>query len=234
MASGRRFTMLPKPIRNIAVIALICCGTILTNAQSQPTQLEVPNAPIPIHVLVQSPADTKTKLQIICLFQSTSANTLHGSLTEINEKLSGLLDQIRKPESFAGILGETLLITPPPGKMTADKIFIIGLGDSQSYTPQRMELVGSIVYREADRLGIDHPFFAPTVLDGGVTGFSTSETAEWFIHGFLRAAASEKQLAGAGYARGITIGELTFLAGATHAKDTRDGIAKACAAATGK
>jgi hypothetical protein len=226
--------MLIKQIRSAAVVAMICCGAILLNGQSAPTQLEVPSAPIPIHVLVQSPADTKTKLQIICFFQSASANTLHGSLTEINEKLGGLLDQIRKPDSFAGNLGETLLIAPPPGKVTSDKILIIGLGDSQSYTPQRMELVGSIVYREASRLGIGHPYFAPTVLDGGVTGFSTSETAEWFMRGFLRAAATEKQLAGAGYAGGIAIRELTFLAGAAHAKDTRDGIMKTWAAATRK
>jgi hypothetical protein len=225
--------MMPKQIRSVAVVALICCGVILAGGQSQPTQLEVPNAPIPTYVLVQSPADTQTALQVICLFQSDPANRLHGSLTEINEKLGGLLDQIRNPASFAGSFGETLLITPA-GKMSAKQLLIVGLGDSKSYTAQRMELVGAIVYREAARLGVEHPFFAPTVLDGGVTGFSTGDTAAWFIRGFLRAAATEKQLVSAGNSAGLTIRALTFLAGAAHATDTRDGIAKAYATGGGK
>jgi Cytosol aminopeptidase family, N-terminal domain len=222
--------MMTKQIRSTALVALICCSAILVG-QSAPAQLEVPNATIPTHVLVQSPAETKTALQVICLFKSDPTNTLHGSLVEINEKLGGLLDQIRKPASFAGIFGETLLIGPPLTKMSAKQILIVGLGDSQSYTPERMELVGSIVYREASRLRVEHPFFAPTVLDGGVTGFSTGDTAAWFIRGFLRAAATEKQLVGAGASAGMSVRELTFLAGATHANDTRDGIVKAYTAA---
>jgi hypothetical protein len=223
--------MMTNPARQLAAISSILFAAITAHAQSQPTQLEVPNAPIPTHVLVQSPADTQTALQVICLFQSDPANTLHGSLLEINQKLGGLLDQIRKPTSFAGDLGETLLITPTSGKMSARQILIIGLGEPKSYTPQRMELVGSIVYREASRLGVRDPFFAPTVLDGGLTGFSTGDTAEWFIRGFLRAAATEKQLASSRNAPGVPVRSITFLAGASHAHDTLDGIAKAYASA---
>ena|ERR1700685_4112547 len=222
--------MMTKQARNLFTVLFLCYASSLVAGQSAPTRLEVPNAAVPTHVLIQSPAETTTDLQVICLFQSEPKNTLHGSLTEIDEKLGGLLDQIRKPTSFAGILGETLLITPPPGKLSAKRILLVGLGDSQSYTPQRMELVGSIVYREANRLQIEHPFFAPTVLDGGVTGFSTGDTAEWFIRGFLRAKATEKQLVDAGASKGATIRDLTFLAGSAHANDTRDGIAHAYAA----
>ena len=226
--------MTSRHFRLALSFSAILLATLLAHAQSQPTRLEVPGAPIPTYVLVQSPADTRTALQVVCLFQSDPVNTLHGSLAEINERLGGLLDQIRKPTSFAGNLGETLLIAPAAGKMSAKKLLIVGLGDSQTYTPQRMELVGSIVYREASRLGVESPFFAPTVLDGGVTGIGTGETATWFIRGFLRAAATQKQLVSAGDASGVTIHDLTFLAGAQHAKDTRDGIAKAYAEAAGK
>ena len=141
-----------------------------------------------------------------------------------------MLDRIRKPESFAGSLGETLLIFPASKQLSAKQLLIVGLGDSKSYTPQRMELVGAIVYREAVRLGDTHPFFAPTVLDGGVTGFSTGETASWFVRGFFRAAETEKTLASAGLTQGAAIRELTFLAGPAHADDTRDAIAKQYAA----
>lgn len=71
------------------------------------------SAPISAQVLVQSPAETDTELQIICLFESSPENTLHGSLAVINQKLQGLLDQIRNPTLFRGDLGETLLLVPP-------------------------------------------------------------------------------------------------------------------------
>jgi hypothetical protein len=220
----------PRILKATAWVAILYL--FAAQAQPHPVALDVPGAPIPTRVLVQSPADTQTELQVICLFQSDPSNTLHGSLAEINERLHGVLDQIRKPMRFTGSLGETLLITPG-GKIPTKRLLIIGLGDSQSFTPQRLELVGAIVYHEASRLGVASPFFAPTILDGGVTRFATGETAQWFVRGFIHAAATEKILASAGDANGATVRELTFLAGAQHAKDTAEGIAKGYAEAAG-
>ena len=44
-----------------------------------PTVIDIANAPIPIQVLVQSPADTETDMQVICLFRSSPVNTMHGA-----------------------------------------------------------------------------------------------------------------------------------------------------------
>src|SRR5712672_4515350 len=90
-------------------------------------------------------------------------------------------------------LGETLLLQPT-GSLTAKRVLMVGLGDSQTFTPERMELVGAIAYREASRLGVAHPFFAPTTLDGGVTKFTTGQVSEQVIGGFFRAANTEKLL----------------------------------------
>ncbi len=196
-------------------------------AETKPAEFQVSKAPIPTRVLVQSPAETDTELQIICLFASAPENTLHGSLVEINEKLKGLLDKIRKPEVFRGDLGETILIVPPAGSLAARKLLIIGLGDSESFTAQRMEFVGSIVYRESNRLGVAHPFFAPTILDGGVTTFGTGLVAENFYGGFLRAARTEKILKDGGASAGKVLQDLTFLAGPTHAADTQHALQEA-------
>jgi|SRR5271163_2036156 len=193
-------------------------------AQAKPAEFQVSNAPIPTRVLVQSPAETGAELQIIGLFESAPENTLHGSLTEMNEKLKGLLDKIRKPELFRGELGETILIVPPAGSLAARRLLIIGLGDSENFTPLRMDFVGSIVYRESNRLGIAHPFFAPTILDGGVTKFNTGQVAESFYGGFLRAARTEKMLKEAGASQGQALQDLTFLAGPTHAADTQHAL----------
>jgi hypothetical protein len=198
-------------------------------AQSPINVIDIANAPIPIQVRVQSPAETKTDLQAICLFRSSPENTLHGSLTEMNEKLKGLMDRIRKPDLFRGELGETLLLAPPAGSLGAKRLLIIGLGDAQTFAPQRMQLVGEVLYDEASRLGVAHPYFAPTILDGGVSKFTTGEVAEQAITGFLRAAATDKLLRDANASPGQPVTALTFLAGGKNAAGTRDGIEKAMA-----
>jgi hypothetical protein len=221
-----RFMVLGLTIMGAPALLPVMTGSAQAASQSVPTEIHI-NAAIPATVLVQSPADTHTELQIICLFESVPANTLRGSLNEMNEKLKGLLSIIRSPDLFRGLLGETLLINPPAGSLFAKRLMVIGLGDAQTYAPQRMELVGSIVYREANRLGIEHPFFAPTVLDGGVTKFNSGETAEHFFAGFLRAARTEKMLRDVGASAEQTIQDITFLAGPSHAVDTQHGLERA-------
>jgi hypothetical protein len=201
--------------------ALLLALTICSTANAQP----------PVRVLVQSPAETVTDLQVICLFRSSPANALHGSLTEMNEKLKGLLDHIRKPDLFGGEFGETLLIAVPKGTLGARRLLIIGLGDSQTFAPSQMELVGEIVYNEAGRLGVSNPYFAPAILDGGVTRFTTGEIAEQVTRGFLRAAATDKVLRAANASPGFTVTELTYLAGPKNEINSREGIEKAISAA---
>lgn len=182
---------------------------------------------LPVKVLVQSPAETKTELQIFCLFRSSPENKLHGSLVEINDKLHGLLDQVRKAELFGGELGETILLTPSVGSLAAKRVLIIGLGDSATFTPERLYLVGKIAMREANRLGVAHPFFAPTVLDGGVTKFTTGEVAGQVVRGFRDALATESVLRAGSAVKPLAVVDFTFLAGAAHAAETQSGIDRA-------
>jgi hypothetical protein len=182
---------------------------------------------LPVTVLLQSPADTKTDLQIVCLFASLPGNTLHGSLIETNEKLHGLLDEIRRPGLFTGELGETLLLTPPEGTLSAKRVLLIGLGDPASFTPDRMVLVGKIALSEANRLGVAHPFFAPTILDGGVTRFTTGQVAEQVVRGFREALATDAVLRISHSVAPQAVQDVTYLAGPKFADDTRQGIARA-------
>jgi hypothetical protein len=204
-------------------------------SMQQPVSLTqtTPVAPVPkVIVLVQSPAETKTDLQIFCLFRSSPMNPLHGSLIEINERLHGLLDQLRTHGLFNGDLGETILLTPPAGTVAAKKLLIIGLGDSSSFTPARMYLVGKIALREANRLGIAHPYFAPTILDGGVTTFSTADVAEQVVRGLRDALAAESLLRKESSADPLAVADFTFLAGTEHAADTQGGINRALGLST--
>lgn len=203
-------------------------------ACAQPPVVDIPNAPVRMQILEQSPADTKTDLQVICLFRSSPLNTLHGSLIETNEKLKGLLDRVRKPELFRGELGETLLLAPPQDSFGAKRLLLIGLGDSQTFSPQRMQLVGEILYSEANRLGVANPFFAPTILDGGVSKFTTGQVAEQVIIGFLRALATDKTLRDANASAGQGVTAVTYLAGSKNVSNTREGIEKAISEASRK
>jgi Cytosol aminopeptidase family, N-terminal domain len=212
------------------LIAVMVWSYSLVCAQTRPVSIDIADAPIPIQILVESPAETDTDLQVICLFRSSPANTLHGSLVEANDKLKGLLDRVRSPNLFRGDLGETLLLAPPKGSLAARKLLIIGLGDSPTFSPERMQLVGEILYAEASRLGVAHPFFAPTILDGGVSRFPTGQISEQVILGFLRAAKTDKVIANAKASAAQSVTALTYLAGPQHEHDTGDGIEKAIAA----
>lgn len=224
--------------RNWSRLVLLL-ATLSIQAQTQPATtpiaesqvLTVSNASFPVDVLVESPAVTKTDLQAICLFQSDPSHTFRGSLTEIDQKLGGLLSQIHKANLFSGALGETLVIAPKPGTIPARRLLLIGLGDMDTFSPQREQQVGFIVFEEAERLGVNHPYFAPTVLDGGKTGTDTGEVAQQFLSGFLRAKAIQDVLRSAGASAGTSPRSLTFLAGPTHAENTRDGLARAFKAA---
>jgi hypothetical protein len=206
----------------------------LGHAQTKPAVINIANAPVPINILVQSPADTETDLQVICLFSSSPVNTLHGALVEMNDKLHGLLDRVRNPILFRGELGETLLLAPPRNSLGARKLLIVGLGDSQTFSLERMQLAGEILYTEASRLGVMHPFFAPTILDGGITKFTTGEISEQVITGFLRAAKTEKYIKYANASASQSVAALTYLAGQQHANNTREGIEKAISTAPRK
>ncbi len=182
---------------------------------------------LPVTVLVESPAKTQTEMQIICLFRSVPGNKLHGSLDEMDDRLHGLLRRLRKSSLFGGELGETLLLTPPSGTLGAKKLLLIGLGDSESFRPERMVLVGKIALREANRMGVAHPFFAPTVMDGGVTRYATGEIAAEVVRGLREALATEEIVRGEGASGTVAVRDFTFLAGADHARDTEDGIDRA-------
>ncbi len=213
----------PRHFSALIALALLAAAAQLHSQSAEPAPLPT----LPVKVLMQSPADTTTDLQIICLFASTPENTLHGSLVETNDKLHGLLDRIRKPNLFAGELGETILLTPPPGSLGAKHLLIIGLGDSATFTPARMEFVGKIALRETNRINVAHPFFAPTILDGGVTRFATGEVAEQVIRGFREALATHAIVESSGAGAPRIVQDVTFLAGPKFAANTQQGIDKA-------
>lgn len=178
-------------------------------------------------VKAQAPESTSTDLQIICLFRSTPKNKLAGALAETDKALKGLLSQVRSEERFSGALGETLVLLPPAGGLKAKRLMLIGLGDSTTFMPERMRLIGRIAMRECDRMRIAHPYFAPTIKDGGVGRYTTGQIAEQFVLGAMDEfrLAAWLQAKGANGAPRVTA--VTYLAGPQYAPSTQAGIEKA-------
>jgi hypothetical protein len=193
-----------------------------------PCAAQTPGTPkLPVSVLSEHPSDSDTDLLVFCLFGSSPRNKLMASLVDTDNKLHGLLTEVRRPGLFNGELGETMVLTPPPGTMKPRKILIIGLGDSESFAPARMYLVGKIAFLEADRLGATHPFFAASILDGGVTKFTTGEVATFVVGGFRDALALEQTLHARGDAGPPVVADFTYLAGPKNVSSTTAGIAQA-------
>jgi hypothetical protein len=57
--------------------------------ETNPAEVHIASGSVTARVLVQSPVQTETELQITCLFESVPANALHGSLVEIKRKVKG-------------------------------------------------------------------------------------------------------------------------------------------------
>jgi hypothetical protein len=189
------------------------------------TRLPIPNAKLPVDVLVQGPTEAPGDLQVICQFSSVPENKLLASLATMDQQLGGLLTTVRTLALFRGDLGETMLLTPKQGVIAAKRLLIVGLGDRTTFTAAREELVGEIVYAESERLGVAAPTFAPTVIDGGFTGTDTGTIGAEFIKGFLRGRAIAATLHHANAGAAPIVTRLTFLAGAAHAIDTQKGMA---------
>jgi len=219
-----------KSHRNIQALILAFFACIAAVAQTPQstlavgTRLSVPNNILPVDVLVQGPTQSPGDLQIICLFRSDPENKLLASLASMDQQLGGVLTQVRTHGLFRGDLGETMLLTPKPGVIAAQRLLIIGLGDRTTFTPQREELVGEIAYAESERLGVVAPTFAPTVIDGGFTGTDTGTIGSDFMKGFLRGRAIAAALYTAHAGPSPKVSRVTFLAGPAHALDTQKGL----------
>lgn len=185
-----------------------------------------------VSVLVQSPADNAVPLQIACLFEYKEGETFSGAIKEIDEKLGGKLQELRKSGQFGGHLLETLLVTPPPGTVLAKKLLLIGLGDRENFNASRMRLVGRTGLREALRLGVSRYSHASDLRDAGIDVLPVGDAANAVISGVYEAYATEKLLQEKNLAPKANLTEFIYLSGIPYFGDTKEGARKAIAAAT--
>lgn len=189
---------------------------------------------VQIEVVVDSPSNQTTPLQIICLFEYKEGDIfvsppalpkeLNG-LVHVNDALHGLILELRKSRQFQGKFLETLLITSPPDTIKADKLLMIGLGNRNDFKPEMMQMVGVTGMREALRLNVDKYAHASDLKDSGFDS-PTSDIAGFVVTGAIRAFRTQGNLYKENASAPLTVGEITILSGPSFFDDTKKGIKK--------
>src|SRR5690349_11512939 len=98
---------------------------------------------VTVKVRMQGPYDAETPLQIVCYFKHKEAGdkTL-GAAVELDKRLGGAISSLRNRGEFAGDELETFLLASPKNSIKSQLLLLIGLGDEESLSLERMERVG--------------------------------------------------------------------------------------------
>ena len=187
---------------------------------------------IEIEVIVQSPAAQVTPLQIVCLFEYTEGDIfssppalpkeLNGML-HVDEALHGLITDLRKTNKFEGRALETLLISPPPKTIPAEKLLIIGLGNRNDFKPEIMRMVGVIGMREALRLGVSSYSHASDLKDAGISS-PTAAVAGYVVEGAIIALRTQQYLKEKNASGALMVTKVSLLSGPAFFDDSIAGI----------
>ncbi len=194
--------------------------------QVKEKSLDAPNG-VTIKVRMEGPYDADTPLQIVCYFKHKQAGdkTL-GAAVELDKKLGGVIASLRNRGEFGGDELETLLLTPPKDTIKPKMLLLVGLGDEDSLSLERMERVGKIALREAAKLGVKRAAFAPLLRDQGNAKFGTGDVAQAVTRGMLLAYDTEKRLQKEGLGKSFTLEEWAVEAGSDYFDDTVKGVQK--------
>lgn len=192
------------------------------------TRLEGP-AGLPIIVRMQGPYDADVQLQIVCYFEKTPTSDakLFGAPLELDQRLGGVVASLRSRGEFKGDKLETLLITPPEGRIGPKQLLLIGLGKESDLSLARMEEVGKAALREAVRIGASRVAFAPLIKDAGNNALAAGDVENAVVRGMLLARDTEIRLQQQGLAKPFNLSIWIVEAGPTYYDETIVGVRKA-------
>jgi hypothetical protein len=158
----------------------------------------------------------KQEADVLCLgFLKNQAggNKVLDTIQKLDDGLGGLIAALRNRDEFCGDARETILITPPAGGLTAQKLMLIGWGDGKELSLQTIRSIGTVLLRESARLGVKSVAFGAALRDQGNEKFETGDVAREVIQGVILAFDTEKRLQKEGLGAGVALEELIYLAG---------------------
>jgi hypothetical protein len=223
--------LLPPPIAALALFASLTFSVIRPDAAAQDVKEQSLRAPhgVAIQVRMEGPYTADTPLQVVCYFRYTPdrAKRMTGAPVELDKELGGVIAALRERGEFEGDALETLLIIPPSGSIKAKVLLLVGLGEEDSLSLERMERVGRVVLRESSRLGVRRVAFAPLIRDQGNSKFGTGDVEAAVVRGMLLAYDTERRLQKQGLAKEWTLEGWEVEAGPAYFDDTIIGVKRA-------
>jgi len=219
---------------------LFCIVGIPLQGSNAPAQEKVkqkafdaPNG-LAIKVRMEGPYDADTPLQIVCYFKhKKSGDKTLGAAVELDKRLGGIIASLRNRGEFTGDELEMLLLAPPKDTIKPKLLLLVGLGEEDSLSLERLERVGKIALREAVKLGVKRAAFAPLLRDQGNTKLGTGDVEQAVTRGLLLAYDTEKRLQKEGLAKAFTLEEWVVEAGPDYFDDTVTGVKKGIEEAKG-
>ena len=193
---------------------------------------------VAIEGMVQGPSTEATPLQVACVFEYTEGDIFKSppalppaanGMVHLDEALDGLITDLRKTGKFTGHAYETILITPPPGKILAKRLLLIGLGDRTKFTPEMMITISSVAMREALKLGVSSYALASDLKDGGIDS-PTAEVAGYEVKGAFEAYRTQAYLKSKKMGNYTPLTKVTMLAGQAFFTTAGEGIQQAITA----
>jgi hypothetical protein len=228
-SSGEEAVMIRSHTLFGAALITTLCGPVQADDSRavKETSMAGPGG-MKLTVRMQGPYDADVPLQVVCYFKHKQAgDTTLGAAVELDRKLGGVIASLRNRGEFAGDDLETLLLTPPEGTIKPKALLIIGLGDEESLSLERLERVGRVALREATRLGAKRVAFAPLIRDQGNSRFATGDVANAVVRGMLLAHDTESRLHKEGLAKPQAIVEWECEAGPKYFDETVAAVRKA-------
>jgi hypothetical protein len=223
--------LLPPRLAALTLFASLTFSGIRPQAAAQDVKQQSLRAPhgVAITVRMEGPYTADTPLQVVCYFRYTPdrAKRMRGAPVEMDKELGGAIAALRERGEFEGDPLETLLIIPPRGSIKAKALLLVGLGEEDSLSLERMERVGRVALREASRLGARRVAFAPLIRDQGNSKFGTGDVEQAVVRGMLLAYDTERRLQEQGLAREWTLEGWEVEAGPAYFDDTVIGVKRA-------
>jgi len=182
---------------------------------------------IEYNILVKSPSQTQTPLQIVCFFDFEKNQHYQGGTDAVNQHFSGEIDSLRRKGIFKGDFLETLLIIPKRSQIPAQKLLLVGLGDPLALSFDSLEKVGYYTFLEAQKLKVDSFCFAPSLKDAGVSLPEGLAVSKALPMGMSRAVAATRMLAEQNLGDEVSVQKIFLLAGEAQASHAYDGLFQA-------
>jgi hypothetical protein len=168
-----------------------------------------------------APCSQKTDLQIVCFFKhKAGGDTVLSAIAELDKKLGGIINSLRNSGQFIGDELETITFVPLPGSIQPKRILLIGLGDEQTLSLDKMHRIGTVALREAVKLKASHVSFVPALRDQGNASLSAGDVAPVVVESVILAYGTEKRLQKQGLAQPFTLEEWVMEAGANFYEQT--------------